>query len=117
MREVTRYSEQELFWRKLEQQRVTGLQLAQGFKGADIYLNRSYLDVFSAAPTLSAGRGIKDISKLRLIEISKLVFDLSEKFTDKLISVYSALHSLNSSIALIIDSDGTICQKGGFDKV
>ena len=29
-----------------------------------------------------------------------------KKFTDKLMSVYSALHSLNSSVALIINSDG-----------
>ena len=43
-----------------------------------------------------------------MIEITKLVFDKNEKFTDKLKSVYSALHSLDSSVALVIDSDGRV---------
>lgn len=106
MTQVTRYLETEQKWRKSEQQRLTELQLAQGFQVADIYLNRSYLDSFSSASIISANHSIMDTSKLRLIEISKLVFDANEKFTDKLMSVYSALHSLNSSVALIINSDG-----------
>ena len=106
MGQVTRYSQMESSWGKSEQRRKTELQLAQGFQVADIYLNRSYLDAFSAAPIISANRSVMDISKLRLIEISKLVFDANEKFTDKLMSVYSALNSLNSSVAIIVDSDG-----------
>lgn len=106
MAQVTRYSQTENAWKKSEQRRATELQLAQGFQAADIYLNRTYLDSFSSAPIISASHFTMDSSKLRLIEISKLVFDSKEKFTDKLISVYSALHNLNSSVALIIDSDG-----------
>lgn len=99
MGQVTRYSESEQAWNKSEQNRITELQLARGFQVADIYLNRAYLDVFSAAPIISLNRSEMDISKLRLFEISKLVFDAEEKFTDKLMSVYSALHSMESSIA------------------
>lgn len=106
MGQVTRYSQNEKVWEKSEQRRITEAQLAQGFQIADIYLNRSYLDSFSAAPIISANRAVMDISKLRLMEITKLVFDANEKFTDKLKSVYSSLHSLNSSVALIIDSEG-----------
>lgn len=106
MTQVIPYSEQEAKYQKAEQRRITELQLSQGFQVADLYLNRSYLDAFSSAPIISANRSIMDVSRLRLVEISKLVFDANEKFTDKLMSVYSALHSLNSAVALIIDSDG-----------
>lgn len=106
MGEVTRYAQREKYWEKTEQRRNTEIQLAHGFQIADIYLNRSYLDAFSSAPIIPANQIIMNVSKLRLIEISKLVFDANEKFTDKLISVYSALHSLNSAVAIIIDSDG-----------
>ena len=101
-----RYSEYENEWNKSEQQANTELQLAQGFHVADIYLNRTYLENFSYAPIIPAGRKLMDVSNLRLIEITKLVFDRSEKFTDKLKSVFSALHNLGSAVALIIDSDG-----------
>lgn len=106
MAQVTKYSEAEQKWKKSEQRKITQFQLAQGFQVADIYLNRSYLDSFSSASIILPNHSVMDTSKLRLIEISKLVFDANEKFTDKLMSVYSALHSLNSSVALIIDSDG-----------
>lgn len=101
-----RYSEYENSWNKSSQRVNCEIQLAQGFNVADIYLNRTYLESFSAAPIIPASRAVTDISKLRIIEISKLVFDENEKFTDKLISVYSALHSLESAVALIINSDG-----------
>ena len=106
MAEQKRYSEYESAWNKSEKRVNTELQLAQGFNVADVYLNRTYLDSFSAAPIVPAPSSLLDPSYLRLIEIKKLVFDKNEKFTDKLKSVYSALHSLGSSVALIIDSDG-----------
>ncbi len=101
-----RGSDYEKAWQKASQKANHELQLAQGFNVADIYLNRTYLDSFSSAPIIPASRAVMDISKIRTIEISKLVFDENEKFTDKLMSVYSALHSLNSSVALILRSDG-----------
>lgn len=106
MGEVVRYSEREQAWQRSELRVKNEQQLAQGFHVADVYLNRTYLDQFSAAPIVAANRAVMDISKLRIIEISKLVFDASERFTDKLMSVYSAIYNLDSSVALIIDSDG-----------
>lgn len=101
-----RYSQYESAWDKSEKRVNTELQLAQGFNVADIYLNRTFLESFSSAPIVPASKTLMDITKLRLIEITKLVFDKNEKFTDKLKSVYSSLHSLNSAVALIINSDG-----------
>ena len=106
MGQVTNYSQSEQSWIKSEQRKTAELQLAQGFQVADIYLNHSYLDNFSSAPIIPANRAIKDATKIRLIEISKLVLDSNERFIDKLMSVYSALYSIQSSVALIIDSDG-----------
>lgn len=106
MAQQGRYSQYENSWNKSSDRVNCELQLAQGFNVADIYLNRKYLENFSAAPIISPPKSVLDISKLRIIEITKLVFDEDEKFTDKLMSVYSALHNLNSSVALIIDSDG-----------
>jgi nucleoside-triphosphatase THEP1 len=106
MDEQKRYSQYEKAWNKSEKRVNTELQLAQGFNVADIYLNRTYLESFASAPIVPTSKVLLDPSYLRLIEITKLVFDKNEKFTDKLKSVYSALHSLDSSVALIIDSDG-----------
>lgn len=106
MGEVVRYSEREQAWQRSELRVKNEQQLAQGFHVADIYLNRTYLDQFSSAPIIAANRAVMDVSKLRIIEISKLVFDASERFTDKLMSVYSAIYNLDSSVALIISSDG-----------
>lgn len=110
MRNVTKYSQHEKILNKKEQSEFVKSQLAQAFEVADIYLNRSYLDVFSSAPIIAANRRVRDVSNLRLINVTKLVFDSNEKFTDKLMSVYSALHSIKSSVALIIDSDGNKIQ-------
>ena len=88
----SRGNDYEKAWQKSSQRVNHELQLAQGFNVADIYVNRTYLDNFSSAPIISANLNIMDISKIRTIEISKLVFDENEKFTDKLMSVYSALH-------------------------
>ncbi|SHK99915.1 ATP-binding protein [Hespellia stercorisuis] len=104
--QVKRYSAMEQSWRFSKQREDNERQLAQGFHVADVYLNRTYLDGFSTAPILPAARGILDVSKIRIIEISKIVFDAEEKFKNKLMSVYSALHSLRSSVALILDSNG-----------
>ncbi|MCI5902950.1 MAG: DUF87 domain-containing protein [Blautia sp.] len=105
MEQQKRYSQYEVSWNKSKQRVSSEQQLAQAFHMADVYLNHTYLNNFSDAPVISAGRGIMDITRIRLIEITKLVFDKKEKFTDKMMSVYSALHNLNSSVALIIDSD------------
>lgn len=106
MNEVVRYAQAEQAFKNSEIRVQTEKQIAQGFQVADVYLNRTYLDGFSSATIMQPSHAVMDYSKLRIIEITKLVFDAKEKFTDKLISVYSALYSINSSVAMILDSDG-----------
>ncbi len=106
MGQVTKYSQKEKAWKEMEERAENERQLAQGFQVADIYLNRVYLEDFSVAPIISAEKSILNITNMRIIEIFKLVYDSKEKFTDKLMSVYSSLYSLNSAVALIVDSDG-----------
>ena len=106
MGEVTRYAQTEQAWRFAEDKANDNKMLALGFKVADIHLNRTYLDNFSSAPILKPDLGLSDRNKIRIIEITKLVYDTDENFADKLMSVYSALYSIHSSVALIIDSDG-----------
>ena len=101
-----RMSDYDREWNKSQQLLKNEKQLAQGFSVADIYLNRTYLDKFSLAPIIQPSRNIMDATKIRMIEIDKLVFDSHEKFLDKLMSVYSAIHNLGSTVALMLNSDG-----------
>ena len=101
-----RMSDYDREWNKSQQLLKNEQQLAQGFSVADIYLNRTYLDKFSLAPIIQPNRSIMDATKIRMIEIDKLVFDSHEKFLDKLMSVYSALYNLGSTVALVLNSDG-----------
>lgn len=88
MAEQKRYSQYEEAWNQSEKRVNTELQLARGFQVADVYLNRTYLESFSAAPIVPGTRALMDTTKLRLLEITKIVYDQKEKFTDKLKSVY-----------------------------
>lgn len=106
MDKPVRYEDYERQFSAAQQRVDIKTKLAQGFRVADLYLNRSYLDVFAAAPIVQTSRSLLETSQMRVIEIDKIVTDEDEKFTDKLISIYSALYSLNSAVALIIDSDG-----------
>lgn len=105
-REVIPYAQRENDWKRLDLKKENERQLARGFHVADLYLNRTYLEQFSAAPIPAATKSVMNVSKLRLVEISKLVFDAKERFTDKLMSVYSAIYNLNGAVALILNSDG-----------
>ena len=64
MTEQKRYSQYENAWNKSEKRVNTELKLAQGFNVADIYLNRTYLENFSAAPIVPASRNLLDSSKI-----------------------------------------------------
>ncbi|GEK31851.1 ATP-binding protein [Kurthia zopfii] len=45
--------------------------------------------------------------QIRLFEITKIVYDKTEDITERLVNVYNTLGSLNNSLILIIDSDGS----------
>ena len=91
MGEVTRYAQTEQAWRFAEDKANDNKMLALGFKVADIHLNRTYLDNFSSAPILKPDLGLLDRNKIRIIEITKLVYDTDENFADKLMSLFCTI--------------------------
>lgn len=89
---------------KDEQERSKTLSiLEKGFRVADTFINRQYLDDFSSAEILDINRRVVQApQKLRFFQMTKVVFDKKEDILDKLISVYNALYNLSVSVAVFI---------------
>lgn len=100
-----RYTDIQKKWEEQKRKTAYELKLAQGFAVADMYLTQQYLDRFSAGTVYEPDAGVMDVLKMRVYKISKLVYDPEEQINDKLISVYSSLHNMNSAVALIIRSE------------
>ncbi len=100
-----RYTDMQKKWEEQKRKTAYELKLAQGFAVADMYLTQQYLDRFSAGTVYEPDAAVMDVLKMRVYQISKLVYDPEEQINDKLISVYSSLHNMNSAVALIIRSD------------
>lgn len=79
-------------------------ELESGMILADMFINKNYLINLNKSPVMSIDKTQKNTSFLRLFKVERLVFDGSEDINDKLISVYSALQNLNSSVVIVIDS-------------
>lgn len=84
--------------------------LEQGLAVADQFINRNYLINLSDCQVMPIEEEYKVFNKIRLFHVEKMVYDKHENINDKLISVYSAIQSLGSSLLLIIDS-----KAGGID--
>lgn len=102
---TTRYADLNEKWKIQQKRTENDLKLAQGFAVADMYLTQQYLDHFSSGIVEEPETGAGDIVKMRIFKISKLVYDPEEQINDKLISVYSSLHNMDSAVALIIKSE------------
>ena len=100
-----RYTDMQKKWEEQKRKTAYELKLAQGFAVADMYLTQQYLDRFSAGTVYEPDAAVMDVLKMRVYQISKLVYDPEEQINDKLISVYSSLHNMDSAVALIIRSD------------
>lgn len=100
-----RFTDMQKKWEEQKRKTAYELKLAQGFAVADMYLTQQYLDRFSAGTVYEPDAAVMDVLKMRVYQISKLVYDPEEQINDKLISVYSSLHNMNSAVALIIRSD------------
>ena len=87
-----------------EKERVSQLKvLEKGFQVADTFINRQYLDYFSDARILDVcRRSVQSSQKLRIYQMTKVVFDKEEDIVDKLTSVYNALYNLSISVAIFI---------------
>lgn len=79
-------------------------QLTQAFMVAQTFLTQSYLNRFTNAPIMN--NNDKDYSKLKFIRLTRVVFDPTEEKRDKLVSVYSALNTIESTVALVIAGKG-----------
>lgn len=92
---------------KDEKERTEHLKvLEKGFQVADVFVNREYLAEFSRAEILDGNRKrICAPQKLRVFEMTKVVFDAEEDVLDKLTSVYNALYNLSVSVAVILVGD------------
>ena len=100
-----RFTDLEQKWNEQKRKTAYELKLAQGFAVADMYLTQQYLDRFSAGTVYEPDNTVMDVLKMRVFQISKLVYDPEEQINDKLISVYSSLHNMDSAVALIIRSN------------
>ena len=80
-------------------------KLTQGFIVADVFLNNKYLDFFSDGKTERYKPSNDETALLRFYRISKIVYDPEEDINGKLTSVYSSLHTMHCSVALVIRAD------------
>ncbi|MBO5054786.1 MAG: DUF87 domain-containing protein [Lachnospiraceae bacterium] len=96
------YKNLEAKWMEARKHVEYELKLAQGFHAADVFLNQNYLDNFQYSHVKEISGKDLDISKIRMFEISKIVYDSDEESIDKLNSVYSALYNIGSSVAIYI---------------
>lgn len=94
---------------KAEQERTEHLKiLEKGFQIANVFINREYLSEFSRADILDENsQKIYASQKLRVFEMTKVVFDTEEDIIDKLTSVYNALYNLSVSVAVYLVGDKT----------
>ena len=80
-------------------------KINNGIKTADIFINKSYLINANDSIVLPLDDQKKDVSKIRLFKVNQIVYDKEENVNDKLISVYSALLNIDSSVLLIIQGN------------
>ncbi len=79
--------------------------LENGMLMADKFINKNYLINLSFHSVIPIAEIEKDLKKLRLFRIEKLVYDEKENVNDKLISVYSALQNVQSTVLMILDGE------------
>lgn len=83
--------------------------LNESFKFVDSFVNKTYLNDLSQCRVVDLPKQIEDAKirdNIRLFKISKIVYDKKEDSLNKLSNIYSAAFNINTSIILIIDSNG-----------
>jgi len=87
--------------------------LARGLIYADQYVNRQYMTGLSMYATKPVN--FPAYTGMRLFQIDKLVYDSEEELTDKLISLYGALNSIQATVMLVLKS-GNFGQEDFFQR-
>ena len=83
--------------------------LNESFEIVDSFINKTYLNNLSEHRVVDLPQYINDTKirdTIRLFKISKIVYDKNEDSLYKLSNIYSAAFNINTSIILIIDSNG-----------
>ena len=76
--------------------------ITNGLIAADKIINKNYLINLSENEILPLKEEFQTTTAIRLYQIEKLIFDKDENVNDKLISVYSSLLNINSSVLLLL---------------
>lgn len=77
--------------------------LNNGMITADRFINKTYLIDIATQNVIPLSDEGKTTNCIRLFQISKLIYDKKENVNDKLISVYSALQNIGSSVMLVLN--------------
>ena len=72
----------------------------------DTFIGKGYLAGLDRQIVLPLDSHLKKYDNIRLFKVDKIVFDKEENINDKLISVYSAIQSIEASVFMLIDSNG-----------
>ena len=85
--------------------------LETGIAYAERYVSREYMSNLPAYDVIPCpisvdrnGKPIDEYADIRLFRVAKLVLDKEENTTDKLASVYGAIHSINSTLLVVVKS-------------
>jgi len=73
----------------------------------DTFIGKGYLAGLDRQVALPLEGELKKFGNIRLFKVNKIVFDKEENINDKLISVYGAIQSIDASVFMLIDSNGT----------
>lgn len=76
---------------------------------ANSFIKKNYLSVLTELDIVPVPNEINDLKirdSFRLLKIDKIVYDKNENNLDKLSNIYNALHNINSSLIMILDSNG-----------
>lgn len=82
------------------------LALEHGIALINKFINRDYLVNMDQYPVQKLCDDAKVFVPIRLFQIEKIMYNQSENVNDKLISVFSALQDLKSTVLMLVDSDG-----------
>lgn len=81
--------------------------LVDGLQIADRFINKTYFIGLSEAKVVFPESYQEEMKRIRLFKIERLIYDEKENVNDKLISVYSAIQEVNSTVLLIVDGRKT----------
>ena len=79
------------------------LMLRTGLSIADKFINKKYLIDLSDSEVMELPDYEEEKRLIRLFRLDKLIYDKNENINDKLISVYSALQEINSTVFLLVE--------------